>query len=81
MARWTALKETDLAAIARAKDAVQRLHAIQLRLCFHRPTDEMMEQMREAIQDISVGLEMATLWVAQSKKEVPRNDTAIEPVG
>ena len=68
MSRLTVLVETDLAQIVRGKDGVSRLRAINLRMCFQRPDDEMIEQMREAIQDVAAALDTATSWVAQQKE-------------
>ena len=38
--RAVALKETDLATMLRARDAVQRLDILALRLCRNRVTDD-----------------------------------------
>jgi len=68
--RTTALKETDQAAMVRARDAVRRLDVLALRLCRNRVTDEDICTLREATQDIMTALEVARTIAARSDKEV-----------
>ena len=67
--RATALKETDQAAIVRARDAVRRLDVLALRLCRNRVTDEDICTLREATQDIMTALEVARTIASRSDKE------------
>jgi hypothetical protein len=62
------MKETDLAQIVRAKDAVKRIDAIRKRLCFRRVNDEMIEALSEALSDIVAALELATLAINSQRK-------------
>jgi len=67
--KGTALKETDLAAIVHAKDAVRRLDVLALRLCYHKVTDEDICIIRECIADILAGLELARTIASRGHKE------------
>jgi len=67
--RTTALRETDQAAMVRARDAVKRLDVLALRLCRNRVTDEDICTLREATQDIMTALEVARTIAARSDKE------------
>ena len=70
MARSVAVRESDQAQIARAQDALERLHAIRLRLCFVNPDDEMLEQMSEALCDLAAMVGIARLWIGKRTKEL-----------
>ena len=63
MARETGLKETDLAHIVRAKRALRALHALSIRLCYSRPTESDIMELRECIAHIGTALEITTLWL------------------
>jgi len=67
--RNVALRETDLAAIVHAKDAVRRLDVLALRLCYHKVTDDDICIIRECIADILAGLELARTIASRSDKE------------
>jgi len=69
MAWTTGLKETDLAQIARAKQALKALHALSVRLCYHRPTEDDIIELREKIHEIGSALEIVTLWLGPKKSE------------
>jgi len=72
--RNVALRETDLAAIVRARDAVRRLDALALRLCYHRVSDEDICELREATHDIMAALDVARTIASRSDdKETPWN--------
>ena len=66
--RRMALVETDLAALARATEATERLHALSLRLCFKRPTIEDIEGMRGDLQDIVTILALVRLWLPKERE-------------
>ena len=68
MARWVAMVETDLAQFVRAEDALKELHAIRLRLCFQRPSDDMLERYSEALSDIAAALQLGKLAVQYEGK-------------
>ena len=72
--RGTALKETDQAAMVRARDAVRRLDVLALRLCRNRVTDEDICTLREATQDIMTALEVARTIAERSHKEATCTD-------
>ena len=63
------MRETDLATIVHAKDAVKRLDVLALRLCYRRVTDEDICIIRECIADILAALELATMIVGRNEKE------------
>ena len=71
MGGWksTALKETDLAALARGFDAIARLDALALRLCYHDPSDEDICDLREATQDLLTVLAMTRTVLCRSHRE------------
>lgn len=62
-----AARETDQAQIAKANDALDRLQAIRLRLCFHNPDDELLEEMSEAICDLTAMVGIARLWIPKRR--------------
>ena len=63
MTRANGLKETDLAYLVRAKQAVKALHALSIRLCYKRPTEDDIIELRESIAEIGTALEIMTLWL------------------
>lgn len=67
MARTTALAETDLAQIARAKDRCRDLDALTLALCTRRLTDSDIERLRENTHEILAALEIATIVLARGR--------------
>ena len=67
--RAVALKETDLATMLRARDAVQRLDILALRLCRNRVTDDDICILREATADILAALELARTIASRGHKE------------
>jgi len=67
--RSTAMRESDLAAIVRARDAMRRLDVLALRLCYHRVTDDDICTLRECTADILAALELATLIASRGTKE------------
>ena len=71
--RKTAMRETDLATIVHAKNAVRRLDVLALRLCYHNPTDEDICELRECTADILAGLELA-LTIANRTDEESDNE-------
>ena len=63
MGRAIGLKETDLAHLVRAKFALKDLHALSIRLCYKRPTENDIIELRDNIAKISAALELMTLWL------------------
>jgi len=63
MGRAIGLKETDLAHLVRAKFALKDLHALSVRLCYNRPTEDDIIELRDSIAKIGAALELMTLWL------------------
>lgn len=70
--RQIALIETDLAAIARAETALQRLDAGICTLCERRPTEELIETLRGAYHDLVVAIAIAKSYVASARRSTSR---------
>jgi len=63
MGRAIGLKETDLAHLVRAKFALKDLRALSVRLCYNRPTEDDIIELRDSIAKIGAALELMTLWL------------------
>jgi hypothetical protein len=69
MSRTVAVRETDQAQLARADDALERLHAIRVRLCYVNPDDAMLEELSEALCELTAAIGIARLWIPKRKEQ------------
>ena len=64
-----ALIETELAALARAEQAIKDLQRIGLILCWQRWTIALAERYEEDLQDVAAGLAVNGRWMSQLRSQ------------
>ena len=72
--RQIALTETDLAALAKGKEALKRLDSAIRTLCQHRCTDELIETMRESWQDLARLTVVAETYMSNQRRRPQEQD-------